>query len=108
VWFGRDDHGRGQAGPAGGFLRLSPADEQRGRTGCDTAAWERPRRARGAAGTIAARTAAIRLTSAVTVLSVLDPVRVYQDFATVDLISSGRAEIIAGRSAFPGAVRLVR
>ncbi|MEU4243922.1 LLM class flavin-dependent oxidoreductase [Actinoplanes sp. NPDC026619] len=49
---------------------------------------------------IAARTERIRLTSAVTVLSVLDPVRVYQDFATVDLISSGRAEIIAGRSAF--------
>jgi alkanesulfonate monooxygenase SsuD/methylene tetrahydromethanopterin reductase-like flavin-dependent oxidoreductase (luciferase family) len=49
---------------------------------------------------IAARTSAIRLTSAVTVLSVLDPVRVYQDFATLDLISSGRAEIIAGRSAF--------
>jgi alkanesulfonate monooxygenase SsuD/methylene tetrahydromethanopterin reductase-like flavin-dependent oxidoreductase (luciferase family) len=50
---------------------------------------------------IAARTSTIRLTSAVTVLSVLDPVRVYQDFATVDLISSGRAEIIVGRSAFP-------
>jgi alkanesulfonate monooxygenase SsuD/methylene tetrahydromethanopterin reductase-like flavin-dependent oxidoreductase (luciferase family) len=49
---------------------------------------------------IAARTERIRLTSAVTVLSVLDPVRVYQDFATVDLVSSGRAEIIAGRSAF--------
>ena len=49
---------------------------------------------------IAARTRRIRLTSAVTVLSVLDPVRVYQDFATVDLVSSGRAEIIAGRSAF--------
>jgi alkanesulfonate monooxygenase SsuD/methylene tetrahydromethanopterin reductase-like flavin-dependent oxidoreductase (luciferase family) len=49
---------------------------------------------------IAARTKRIRLTSAVTVLSVLDPVRVYQDFATVDLVSSGRAEIIAGRSAF--------
>jgi alkanesulfonate monooxygenase SsuD/methylene tetrahydromethanopterin reductase-like flavin-dependent oxidoreductase (luciferase family) len=49
---------------------------------------------------IAARTQRIRLTSAVTVLSVLDPVRVYQDFATLDLISFGRAEIIAGRSAF--------
>jgi alkanesulfonate monooxygenase SsuD/methylene tetrahydromethanopterin reductase-like flavin-dependent oxidoreductase (luciferase family) len=49
---------------------------------------------------IAARTERIRLTSAVTVLSVLDPVRVYQDFATLDLISTGRAEIIAGRSAF--------
>jgi alkanesulfonate monooxygenase SsuD/methylene tetrahydromethanopterin reductase-like flavin-dependent oxidoreductase (luciferase family) len=49
---------------------------------------------------IAARTSSIRLASAVTVLSVLDPVRVYQDFATLDLISHGRAEIIAGRSAF--------
>jgi alkanesulfonate monooxygenase SsuD/methylene tetrahydromethanopterin reductase-like flavin-dependent oxidoreductase (luciferase family) len=49
---------------------------------------------------IAARTESIRLTSAVTVLSVLDPVRVYQDFAALDLVSHGRAEIIAGRSAF--------
>jgi alkanesulfonate monooxygenase SsuD/methylene tetrahydromethanopterin reductase-like flavin-dependent oxidoreductase (luciferase family) len=49
---------------------------------------------------IAARTRSVRLTSAVTVLSVLDPVRVYQDFATLDLLSHGRAEIIAGRSAF--------
>jgi len=49
---------------------------------------------------IAARTSRIRLTSAVTVLPVLDPLRVYQDFATLDLISHGRAEIIAGRSAF--------
>src|SRR3954447_23788880 len=49
---------------------------------------------------IAARTAKIRLTTAVTVLSALDPVRVYQDFAQLDLISHGRAEIIAGRSAF--------
>ncbi len=49
---------------------------------------------------IAARTTTLRLASAVTVLSVLDPVRVYQDFATLDLISHGRAEIIAGRSAF--------
>jgi alkanesulfonate monooxygenase SsuD/methylene tetrahydromethanopterin reductase-like flavin-dependent oxidoreductase (luciferase family) len=49
---------------------------------------------------IAARTSTIRLTSAVTVLSVLDPVRVYQDFASLDLVSHGRAEIIAGRSAF--------
>ncbi len=49
---------------------------------------------------IAARTQRIRLTSAVTVLSVLDPVRVYQDFAQLDLVSHGRAEVIAGRSAF--------
>ncbi len=49
---------------------------------------------------IAARTKAIRLTSAVTILSTLDPVRVFQDFATVDIVSGGRAEIIAGRGAF--------
>jgi alkanesulfonate monooxygenase SsuD/methylene tetrahydromethanopterin reductase-like flavin-dependent oxidoreductase (luciferase family) len=49
---------------------------------------------------IATTTKRIRLTSAVTVLSTLDPVRVYQDFATVDLLSGGRAEIIAGRGAF--------
>jgi alkanesulfonate monooxygenase SsuD/methylene tetrahydromethanopterin reductase-like flavin-dependent oxidoreductase (luciferase family) len=49
---------------------------------------------------VAAGTTSIRLTSAVTVLSVLDPVRVYQDFATLDLISGGRAELTVGRSAF--------
>jgi alkanesulfonate monooxygenase SsuD/methylene tetrahydromethanopterin reductase-like flavin-dependent oxidoreductase (luciferase family) len=49
---------------------------------------------------IASHTSRIRLTSGVTVLPVLDPVRVYQDFATVDLLSHGRAEIAAGRSAF--------
>jgi alkanesulfonate monooxygenase SsuD/methylene tetrahydromethanopterin reductase-like flavin-dependent oxidoreductase (luciferase family) len=49
---------------------------------------------------IAAQTKQIRLTSAVTVLSTLDPVRVFQDFATVDVLSGGRAEIIAGRGAF--------
>ncbi len=48
----------------------------------------------------AARTRRIRLTSAVTVLSSDDPVRVFQDFATLDLISSGRAEIMAGRGSF--------
>ena len=48
----------------------------------------------------AARTSAIRLTSATTLIGVADPVRVYEDFATVDLVSRGRAEIIAGRSAF--------
>src|SRR5260221_3340084 len=49
---------------------------------------------------IAGGTKRIRLTSAVTVLSTLDPVRVFQDFATVDLLSGGRAELIAGRGAF--------
>jgi probable LLM family oxidoreductase len=48
----------------------------------------------------AARTKRIRLTSAVTVLSSDDPVRVFQEFATVDLISGGRAEIMAGRGSF--------
>jgi alkanesulfonate monooxygenase SsuD/methylene tetrahydromethanopterin reductase-like flavin-dependent oxidoreductase (luciferase family) len=48
-------------------------------------------------GAAAARTKNIRLTSAVTVLSAADPVRVFQEFATLDLISHGRAEIVAGR-----------
>ena len=48
----------------------------------------------------AVRTKRIRLTSAVTVLSSDDPVRVFQDFATVDLLSNGRAEIMAGRGSF--------
>jgi probable LLM family oxidoreductase len=48
----------------------------------------------------AAVTKKIRLTSAVTVLSSDDPVRVFQDFATVDLLSQGRAEIIVGRGSF--------
>src|SRR5881409_3379094 len=48
----------------------------------------------------ATRTKRIRLTSAVSVLSSDDPVRVFQDFATLDLISGGRAEIMAGRGSF--------
>ncbi len=48
----------------------------------------------------AVRTKRIRLTSAVTVLSAADPVRVFQSFATLDLISGGRAEIVAGRGSF--------
>jgi probable LLM family oxidoreductase len=56
-------------------------------------------------GAAAARTKRIRLTSAVTVLSAADPVRVFEEFATLDLISGGRAEITAGRGssieAFP-------
>lgn len=48
----------------------------------------------------AARTKNIRLTSAVSVLSTDDPVRVFQEFATVDLISHGRAELTAGRGSF--------
>ena len=53
----------------------------------------------------AARTSRIRLTSAVTVLSAADPVRVFQEFATLDLLSQGRAEMVVGRGssieAFP-------
>jgi probable LLM family oxidoreductase len=48
----------------------------------------------------AARTSRIRLTSAVTVLSSADPVRVFQNFATLDLISRGRAEMVVGRGSF--------
>jgi probable LLM family oxidoreductase len=51
-------------------------------------------------GAAAARTRRIRLSSAVTVLSSDDPVRVFQDFATIDLLSGGRAEIMAGRGSF--------
>jgi probable LLM family oxidoreductase len=48
----------------------------------------------------AARTRRIRLTSAVTVLSANDPVRVFQEFATIDLLSKGRAELTVGRGSF--------
>ena len=48
----------------------------------------------------AARTKRIRLTSAVTVLSAADPVRVFQNFATLDLVSQGRAEMVVGRGSF--------
>lgn len=48
----------------------------------------------------ASQTKRIRLTSAVTVLSSADPVRVFQDFSTLDAISNGRAEIMAGRGSF--------
>ncbi len=48
----------------------------------------------------ASRTKRIRLTSAVTVLSAADPVRVFQNFATLDLISQGRAEMVVGRGSF--------
>ena len=51
-------------------------------------------------GAAAARTQRIRLTSAVTVLSADDPVRVFQSFATLDLFSQGRAEMIVGRGSF--------
>jgi len=54
----------------------------------------------------AARTKNIRLASAVTVLSAADPVRVFQEFATLDLISGGRAEIVAGRGSFTEAYPL--
>src|SRR5215467_6497457 len=56
-------------------------------------------------GAAAGRTRHIRLTSAVTVLSAADPVRVFQEFATLDLLSGGRAEMVVGRGssieAFP-------
>jgi probable LLM family oxidoreductase len=51
-------------------------------------------------GAAAARTSNIRLTSAVTVLSSEDPVRVFQQYSTIDLLSGGRAEVMAGRGSF--------
>src|SRR3954464_15862327 len=51
-------------------------------------------------GAAASRTSRIRLTSAVTVLSSADPVRVFQQFATLDLLSQGRAEMVVGRGSF--------
>jgi probable LLM family oxidoreductase len=51
-------------------------------------------------GAAAARTQRIRLTSAVTVLSAADPVREFQEFATLDLLSQGRTEIVVGRGSF--------
>ena len=54
----------------------------------------------------ASRTKNILLSSAVTVLSAADPVRVFQEFATLDLISGGRAEIVAGRGSFTEAYPL--
>ena len=54
----------------------------------------------------AAKTDKIRLSSAITILSVADPVRIMEDFATLDLVSDGRAEIIAGRGAYAEAFAL--
>ena len=54
----------------------------------------------------AARTTRIRLSSAVTVLSAADPVRVFQEFATLDLVSHGRAEMVVGRGSFTDAFPL--
>src|SRR5437660_8021284 len=54
----------------------------------------------------AARTKRIRLTSAVTVLSAADPVRVFEEFATLDLLSQGRAEMVVGRGSFTEAFPL--
>lgn len=55
---------------------------------------------------IAQATKTIKISSSATVLSVLDPVRVYEDFATIDLISNGRTEIVAGRGSRVGAHQL--
>ena len=58
-------------------------------------------------GAIAQATNSIKIASSATVLSVSDPVRVYEDFATIDLISKGRAEIVAGRGSRIGAYSLL-
>lgn len=58
-------------------------------------------------GAIAQATSKIKIASSATVLSVSDPVRVYEDFSTIDLISDGRAEIVAGRGSRVGAYELL-
>ena len=58
-------------------------------------------------GAIAQATKNIKIASSATVLSTSDPVRVYEDFATLDLISNGRAEIVAGRGSRVGAYSLL-
>lgn len=58
-------------------------------------------------GAIAQATKNIKIASSATVLSTSDPVRVYEDFATLDLISNGRAEIVAGRGSRVGAYELL-
>lgn len=58
-------------------------------------------------GAIAQATEKIKIASSATVLSVSDPVRVYEDFSTIDLISNGRAEIVAGRGSRVGAYHLL-
>ncbi|MBW3493544.1 LLM class flavin-dependent oxidoreductase [Bacillus sp. FDAARGOS_1420] len=58
-------------------------------------------------GAIAQATKNIKIASSATVLSTSDPVRVYEDFATIDLISSGRAEIVAGRGSRIGGYSLL-
>jgi len=98
------------AGAAGARQRLRELVEQAelaDRVGLDVVAVGEHHRADFAVSSpavvlaaLAERTARARLSSAVTVLSSDDPVRVYQDFATVDLLSGGRAEIMAGRGSF--------
>lgn len=58
-------------------------------------------------GAIAQATEKIKIASSSTIISTLDPVRVYEDFATIDLISGGRAEIIAGRASRVGVFELL-
>jgi alkanesulfonate monooxygenase SsuD/methylene tetrahydromethanopterin reductase-like flavin-dependent oxidoreductase (luciferase family) len=57
---------------------------------------------------IAQATKRIRLTSTLSVISTADPVRVFEDFATLDLISGGRAEMIVGRGAFLESFEAIR
>jgi alkanesulfonate monooxygenase SsuD/methylene tetrahydromethanopterin reductase-like flavin-dependent oxidoreductase (luciferase family) len=57
-------------------------------------------------GAAAARTRQIRLTSAITILGAADPVRVFEEYASLDLVSGGRTEIIAGRGAYAEAFSL--
>jgi len=98
---------RGAAGPAQRMTELLAEVELAEQTGLDVfgvGEHHRPDFVVSAPAVVlaaaAARTNRIRLTSAVNVLSSDDPVRVFEEFATLDLISNGRAEIMAGRGSF--------
>ena len=108
-----DDATGTAADPAGRMARLLEEVETADRAGLDAfgvGEHHRPEYLDSAPAVIlaaaAARTTRIRLASAVTVLSAADPVRVFQQFATVDLISNGRVDLVAGRGSFGEAFTL--
>ncbi|MGU3431899.1 Atu2307/SP_0267 family LLM class monooxygenase [Actinomycetes bacterium M1A6_2h] len=109
-----EDHVTGETiGPATRIAHLLEEVETADRCGVDTfgvGEHHRPDFYDSAPAVIlaaaAARTSRIRLTSAVAVISADDPVRVFQDYATLDLISNGRAEMVVGRGSFTEAFPL--
>lgn len=108
-----DPHSGREVGPAERVRHLLEEVEQADRAGLDTYGIGEHHRAEyyDAAPAVllaaaAARTQHIRLNSAVTVLSASDPVRVFQEFATLDLVSGGRVDLVVGRGSFTEAFPL--